>query len=336
MNKSAEIRLRTEQQELSVLSAFAAKSGETTRARPEEECPIRTAYQRDRDRILHSKPFRRLKHKTQVYIAPAGDHYRTRMTHSLEVSQICRTIGRALSLNEDLIEAIALGHDVGHTPFGHVGEQALADIVGSFEHNQQSLRTFSVLTDDGKGLNLTEDVLDGILHHTGCGMPQTLEGQVVRIGDRIAYLCHDFDDALRAGLMTLDDLPEKVRQVLGETSSSMITAMVTDMIETSCQSPRIANSAQVAEAMQAFRDIMFEKLYNSDHLMKERFKGRMIIERLYEHCLGNPNIMPVEFLTRTQGDVGRAVLDYLAGCTDNHAIFLFEEIFIPRSSPKAR
>jgi dGTPase len=253
------------------------------------------------------------------------------MTHSLEVSQICRTIGRALRLNEDLIEAIALGHDVGHTPFGHVGEQALANIVGFFEHNRQSLRTFTVLTGDGKGLNLTEAVLDGILHHTGGGMPQTLEGQVVRTGDRIAYLCHDFDDALRAGLMTVEDLPKRVRGVLGEVSGTMITAMVTDMIEASWQSPEISMSPPILAAMQEFRQVMFDRIYNGPHLMKERFKGKMIIDELYRYCRSNPDILPEEFLQWTEGDVERAVIDYLAGCTDNHAIYLFEEIFLPRS-----
>ncbi|MCL1919373.1 MAG: deoxyguanosinetriphosphate triphosphohydrolase [Peptococcaceae bacterium] len=331
MDPQTDIRKRTEHQEYETLSLYAAKSAEAVRVRSEEECPIRTSYQRDRDRIIHSKPFRRLKHKTQVYIAPAGDHYRTRMTHSLEVSQICRTIGRGLRLNEDLIEAIALGHDVGHTPFGHVGEQALAEIVGSFRHNEQSLRTFTILTGDGKGLNLTEAVLEGILHHTGGGMPQTLEGQVVRMGDRIAYLCHDFDDALRAGLMTAEDLPKGVREVLGAAPSSMITAMVTDMIETSWQSSQIAMSSKILTAMQEFRQVMFTKIYNGSHLARERFKGKAIIDELYTYCCNTPSILPEEFLLWTHGDVERAVIDYLAGCTDNHAISLFEEIFIPRS-----
>jgi len=194
------IRERTEKEEYERLSPLASKSAEAKRARDEVECSIRTKFQRDRDRILHSKPFRRLKHKTQVYIAPQGDHYRTRMTHSLEVAQICRTIGRGLKLNEDLIEAIALGHDVGHTPFGHVGEEALASIIGHFEHNEQSVRIFFVLSGNGEGINLTEEVLDGILHHTGEGVPKTLEGQKVKTGERIAYLCNVYDDVLRARL----------------------------------------------------------------------------------------------------------------------------------------
>ncbi|MCL1852079.1 MAG: deoxyguanosinetriphosphate triphosphohydrolase [Peptococcaceae bacterium] len=334
MNPGTCIRQQTEQQEYAILSPYAAKSAEATRVRPEEGCPIRTSYQRDRDRVLHSKPFRRLKHKTQVYIAPAGDHYRTRMTHSLEVAQICRTVGRALRLNEDLIEAIALGHDVGHTPFGHVGEQALAEIVGSFEHNRQSLRTFTVLTADGQGLNLTEAVLDGILHHTGDGKPNTLEGQIVRVGDRIGYLCHDFDDAVRAGYMSLTDLPGQVRDILGETSREMITSMTTDMIQASWQKPAIAMSPPVYAAMGEFRQVMFDKIYNSGLLLRERFKGKMIIRELFKYCRDNPGVLPEGFLRWADGDVVLAVTDYLAGCTDNHAISLFQEIFIPRSEYK--
>jgi dGTPase len=212
-----------------------------------------------------------------------------------------------------------------------VGEQALAEIVGSFKHNAQSLRTFTVLTGDGEGLNLTEAVLDGILHHTGEGTPRTLEGQVVRLGDRIAYLCHDFDDALRAGLMTAQDLPAGVREVLGVTSSSMITAMVTDMVAASWQSPHIAMSAKMMTAMQEFRQVMFTTIYHGPHLVRERFKGKTILDGLYTYCRKTPSLLPKEFLLWTGGDVERAVIDYLAGCTDNHAISLFEEIFIPRS-----
>ena len=233
MRKYSNIRQRTEAEEHERLSEYAAKSDQAVREHEEKECDIRTKFQRDRDRILHSKPFRRLKHKTQVYIAPRGDHYRTRMTHSLEVAQICRTIGRALRLNEDLIEAIAIGHDVGHTPFGHVGEEALARLIGHFEHNEQSIRVFKVLTGQGQGLNLTCEVLDGILHHTGEGTPSSLEGQIVRIGDRIAYLCHDFDDALMAGILHREELPAEVKDVLGNNSSEMITTMVADMIVSS-------------------------------------------------------------------------------------------------------
>lgn len=223
------VRERIEEQEYENLSVWAAKSREARRKQPMEECPFRTKFQRDRDRILHSKSFRRLKHKTQVYIV-AGDHYRTRMTHSLEVSQISRTIARGLRLNEDLTEAIALGHDVGHTPFGHAGEAAMAELTGHFTHNEQSLRVVEFLERSGQGLNLTFEVKDGIVNHTGNVLPKTLEGRIVRTADRIAYLCHDYDDSLRAGLLRPGDLPAAVYERLGEDTSHMITSMVSDMI----------------------------------------------------------------------------------------------------------
>jgi len=324
------IRERTEQEEYARLSPFAAKSAEAHRAREEQECAIRTKFQRDRDRILHSKPFRRLKHKTQVYIAPAGDHYRTRMTHSLEVSQICRTIGRGLQLNEDLIEAIALGHDVGHTPFGHVGEEALRQIIGHFEHNEQSIRLLTRLAGEGKGLNLTEPVLDGILHHTGQGTPRTLEGQIVKTGDRIAYLCHDYDDALRARLLKPEDLPGCVREILGDSPSAMITAMVVDMIDASAGQDKIRQSPGVAGAMAEFRSFMFARVYNSAALREERRKGQYIIQALYHYYLANPAALPPNYLEWAQGDLSQAVVDYVSGLTDNYAIRLFQELFVPR------
>jgi dGTPase len=330
-NKNVEsIRARTEKEEYFRLSPFAAKSAEGRRAAPEEECDIRTRFQRDRDRILHSKPFRRLMHKTQVYIAPKGHHYRTRMTHSLEVAQIFRTICRGLQLNEDLIEAIALGHDVGHTPFGHVGEEVLASLNGHFEHNEQSLRVLTVLTGNGKGMNLTEEVLDGILHHTGEGIPRTLEGQIVKTGDRIAYLCHDYDDALRAGLLTPDDLPAGVCKIIGINTSEMITTMVTDMITASEGKERILLSGEVAEAMGEFRSFMFERVYLSSLLKEERSKGRLILGILFEYYLNQPEALPPEYLEWAGGDLRRAVTDYTAGLTDNYAISTFKSIFIPR------
>lgn len=324
------IRERTEKEEYERLSPLAAKSAEALRLREEQECSIRTKFQRDRDRILHSKPFRRLKHKTQVYIAPTGDHFRTRMTHSLEVAQICRTIGRGLKLNEDLIEAIALAHDVGHTPFGHVGEEALASLVGHFEHNEQSVRICSILTNDGQGMNLTQEVLDGILHHTGDGVPQTLEGQIVKIGDRIAYLCHDYDDALRAGLIKPEELPVRVRQVLGSTTSQMITSMVVDMIEASKKEARVTLSVRIAEAVQIFREFMFERVYLCDALWEERRKGRLIVEILFEHYMKYPYLLPDGYLEWAEGDLQRAVVDYISGLTDNYAITTFKRFFIPR------
>lgn len=324
------IRERTEAEEDRRLAPYAARSALAQRSRAEEECTIRTKFQRDRDRILHSKPFRRLKHKTQVYIAPTGDHYRTRMTHSLEVAQICRTIGRGLRLNEDLIEAIALGHDVGHTPFGHVGEEALAAIIGHFEHNEQSVRIFAVLTGNGQGLNLTEEVLDGILHHTGPGIPRTLEGQVVKTGDRIAYLCHDYDDALRAGLLKADDLPVKVRKILGTSTGQMITTMVTDMITASEGREQICLSPEVVAAMQEFRAFMFDQVYLSSLLTEERGKGRMIVEILFDYFCKHPEVLPPEYLQWAAGSLQRAVTDYIAGLTDNYAISTFKHFFIPR------
>lgn len=326
------IRERTEREEWEWLSPLAAKSSEALRERKEEECNIRTTFQRDRDRILHSKPFRRLKHKTQVYIAPSGDHYRTRMTHSLEVAQICRTIGRGLSLNEDLIEGIALGHDVGHTPFGHVGEEALRKIIGHFEHNEQSIRILTVLTGDGKGINLTRPVLDGILNHTGAGIPFTLEGQIVKTGDRIAYLCHDYDDALRARLLCPEDLPENVIRVLGQTPSRMITTMVVDMIESSKNREQIRQSEPVAQAMADFRRFMFERVYNSQTLREERLKGEYVVQALFHYYTDHIEKLPEEYITWANGSVEQAVVDYISGLTDNYAIDLFQSYFVPRNA----
>lgn len=330
MKNYLNIRQRTEAEEYERLSVFAAKSAQAGREREEQECDIRTKFQRDRDRILHSKPFRRLKHKTQVYIAPQGDHYRTRMTHSLEVAQICRTIGRGLKLNEDLIEAIALGHDVGHTPFGHVGEEVLARIIGHFEHNEQSIRVFKVLTGQGQGLNLTNEVLDGILHHTGEGMPATLEGQIVRIGDRIAYLCHDFDDSLMAGILHREELPQEVKNVLGNNTSEMITTMVADMILSSEGKNIISQSEKVKSAMKCFRSFMFEQVYLADDLSEERNKGSLIVEILYDYYLKHPEILSDNSLRWAEGDLQRAAVDYVSGLTDNYAISTFKKIFIPR------
>lgn len=323
------IRERTEEDE-ERLSEYAARSKMALRERREEECPIRTKFQRDRDRILHSKPFRRLKHKTQVYIAPSGDHYRTRMTHSLEVSQICRTIGRGLQLNEDLIEAIALGHDVGHTPFGHVGEEALQKIIGHFEHNEQSIRIMKVLARDGLGLNLTKPVLDGVLNHTGEGIPFTLEGQIVKTGDRIAYLCHDYDDALRAGLLSQEDLPQNVKKILGGKPSVMISNMVVDMIEASKGRSQIRQTLEVGGAMNEFRQFMFVKVYNSAALREERRKGQYIVQALFDYYIKNIEKLPSSYLAWAEDDKTQAVVDYISGLTDNYAIDLFTTLFIPR------
>lgn len=324
------IRERTEELEELYLSPYALQSKTARRDRKEEGCPIRTAFQRDRDRILHSKSFRRLKHKTQVYISP-GDHYRTRMTHSLEVAQIARTIARALRLNEDATEAMALGHDVGHTPFGHSGEYALRKLIGHYNHNEQSLRMVEYLEKNGKGLNLTKEVRDGILCHTGAQMPQSLEGKVVRISDRIAYLCHDYDDSLRAGLIHLDEVPKEILQVIGSMPADMITAMVTDVIATSATLADVAQSATIKQAMDDFRDFMFRNVYHSAALQPDRDRATYVINTLFQHFHSHHGEMPEEFrIGIDRWGLEQTVADYIAGLTDVYAIELFEEIFIPR------
>lgn len=323
------IRERIEAQEYKILSSFASKSREAVRMNNEEFCDFRTAFQRDRDRIIHSKAFRRLKHKTQVYISP-GDHYRMRMTHSLEVAQISRTIARGLMLNEDLTEAIALGHDVGHTPFGHAGEYALRDIIGHYNHNEQSLRVVEHLERSGQGLNLTVDVKDGILNHTGPNKPFTLEGNIIRFGDRIAYLCHDYDDGIRARMIKPVDLPEQVSRVLGTNPSTMITVMVSDIITTSSGISEICMSNNVQKAMEKFREFMFDKIYHSADLEPDRKKAKYVVQKLYEYFMANPRSLPQEFLEREdKWGLQQTVVDYIAGLTDMYAINLFEQLFIP-------
>lgn len=322
------IRQQIEDREEAILSPRAAKSRLAVRDHELEPDPLRTAFQRDRDRIIHSKCFRRLKHKTQVYIAP-GDHYRTRMTHTLEVGQISRTIARALNLNEDLVEAIAMGHDVGHTPFGHVGEYALRDVVGHFNHNEQSLRMVEVLENNGAGLNLTAEVRDGILGHTGPHIPKTLEGQIVRTADRIAYLCHDFDDAQRAGMLDIKDLPLEVRQHFGTTPSQLITAMVMDMVESSMDQDRISMSKQTEDTMNLFRRFMFEKVYMAPDLIPDRNKGAYVVKHLFGYFMEHPDQM--EETAHVNGFYStQDVVDYVAGLTDNYAIELFKKLFIPK------
>ena len=323
------VRERLEEQEDALLSPLAARSREAARSHPMEECPFRTKFQRDRDRILHSKSFRRLKHKTQVYIV-AGDHYRTRMTHSLEVAQISRTIARALRLNEDLTEAIALGHDVGHTPFGHAGEAVVEEITGHFAHNEQSLRMVEILERGGHGLNLTGAVRDGILNHTGKGLPTTFEGRIVRIADRIAYLCHDYDDSIRAGLLTPEELPAEVRAAFGTDTSAMITSMVSDMIISSEACGDAVLSPQVQRVMDAFRAFMFERIYHSKTLAHERAQAGFVLRALMDHFTVYFHTLPHEFIAREE-KWGReqCVVDYVAGLTDSYAVALFREIYIP-------
>ena len=323
------VRERTEELEYQILSPLAAKSREAKRKQPMVECDFRTKFQRDRDRILHSKCFRRLKHKTQVYII-SGDHYRTRMTHSLEVAQISRTIARGLRLNEDLAEAIALGHDVGHTPFGHAGEAAMEKLIGHFAHNEQSLRVVEYLERGGQGLNLTFETKDGIVNHTGKNLPKTLEGRIVRTADRIAYLCHDYDDSLRAGMLSPEDLPKEVYDHFGMDTSHMITSMVSDMILSSMGQEDIRMSPPVKQTMDVFRTFMFEQIYHSKALKKERDQAEFVLKALFEYFMEHFEALPSEFSRQAmQWDRRQAVTDYVAGLTDSYAVQLFDSIFMP-------
>ena len=336
------VRSRLEHREES-LSHFASRSYQGKgRALEEIPSPLRTEYQRDRDRILHSKSFRRLKHKTQVFIAPQGDHYVTRLTHTLEVSQIARTISRALGLNEDLTEAISLGHDLGHTAFGHVGEDVLNELVpGGFVHAAQSLRTVDSLEKDGNGLNLTSEVRQGIVSHSkprgdflaGIRDDLTLEGQVVRISDAVAYLNHDLGDAFRAGLLSITDLPPVVRDVLGERHSQRIDVMVTDIVASSWditesangEAPLITMSPLVREAVYALREFLFDRVYQADHIGAEAKLARGIIELIYDHFINHEAEIPQEYRVSGIG-VEKSVSDYIAGMTDHYAIRLSQKI----------
>ncbi len=330
-----EIRFYTEELEEKLLSPYACRSKNSRgRRRPEEPCRVRTAFQRDRDRIIHSKSFRRLKGKTQVFIIPEGDHYRTRLTHTLEVAQIARTAAKALRLNEDLTEAIALGHDLGHTPFGHVGEEALAEVLaGGFKHNEQSLRVVDEL-EGGSGLNLTWEVRDGILNHTGPTLPATLEGQIVKICDRIAYINHDIDDAIRGGILTLSDLPADCLKVLGRTHRERINTMVTDLIMNSWEKPVIGMSPLVWEATDALRTFLFENVYIGSEAKREASKARHVVQYLFTHLARHPHLLPAEHRQRVEFfGVERAVCDYIAGMTDQYAIAQFAKLFIPKAFP---
>ena len=305
------------------LSPLAVRSYETRgRAHEEEEeCRLRTPFQRDRDRIVHSKSFRRLKHKTQVFIDPRGDHYRTRLTHTLETAGISRTVARALRLNEDLTEAIAVGHDLGHPPFGHTGEaaldQALSERFGrSFRHNEQSLRVVELLERDGRGLNLTVEARDGILHHTGPGKPATLEGKIVRLVDRVAYINHDIDDAIRAGLLGADELPEDEIALLGERGSRRIDTLVHDLVETSSEAGDILQSDEIGRAMQNLRTFMFERVYLGPQAEEQRQTATETIQRIFAYYVEHPGELPAD----RPGDVSERVTDYVAGMTDRFAL----------------
>ena len=320
-----------EHRRLNPLAAFADESKGRPRPEGERENDVRTCFQRDIDRIVHSKAFRRLMHKTQVFLSPEGDHYRTRMTHTIEVARISRTITTALGLNTDLAEAIAMGHDLGHTPFGHAGEEALTRCLGEpFYHNQQSLRVVDLLERDGQGLNLTYEVRMGILGHTGPHIPETLEGQVVRWSDRIAYVNHDIDDAIRAGIITNDDIPREISNVLGHNHSQRINALVIDMIRTSREAGAVVLSPQVEQALDQLRSFMFERVYRNPVAKGQESKAKDMLQRLFDYYIQNPQAMPADFQPQLSFDgMERTVCDYIAGMTDNYAVDKFTEIFIP-------
>lgn len=329
------IRENMELREMEMLSPFAAKSRESRgRERQEEECDVRTVFQRDRDRILHSKAFRRLKDKTQVFLAPHGDHYRNRLTHTLEVSQIARTIAKALRLNEDLVEAIALGHDLGHTPFGHAGERALNEIhPDGFAHYIQSVRVAQVLEKKGKGLNLSWEVCDGILNHRSSGKPATLEGQIVRFSDKIAYIHHDMDDAQRAGLLSEDDIPITLRMLLGFTTRERLNTFVHDIIRNSEGCDSIQMSVEIQEGLNDLRSLMFRNVYRNHVATKEEEKAVNMIKELYTYYTENPEAMPEEYrmFYHSQGENrAQIVCDYLSGMTDQYSMEKFREIYIPK------
>jgi dGTPase len=338
------IRQQTEEIEKKVLHPKACLSSESKgRLRPEREDPLRTCFQRDRDRIIHSKSFRRLKHKTQVFLAPKGDHYRTRLTHVLEVAQIARTIARALRLNEDLTEATALSHDLGHTPFGHAGEAILREIhPGGFDHYKQSLRVVDFLEQDGKGLNLTHEVRNGIVKHSkGKGLiippskaarATTLEGQVVRVSDIIAYVNHDLDDALRAGVLKKSDIPKKVTGTLGDNHSKRIDTMVKDFIACSQKTDleELAMSKKISSATYMLRDFLFEQVYESDKIISEFKKGKKILHDLYNYYLDHMEEVFVAIPKEEKLNKHRIVCDFIAGMTDSFALMTYERLFLPQ------
>ena len=327
------VKERTEKMEKSLLSPYASLAQNSRgRKQAEEECTLRTVYQRDRDRIIHCKSFRRLKHKTQVFLSPEGDHYRTRLTHTLEVSQIARTVSRALRLNEDLTEAISLGHDLGHTPFGHAGERALNDLMpGGFRHYEQSVRVVEKLEKNGEGLNLTFEVRDGILCHTKGEEAKTLEGRVVRLADRIAYINHDIDDAVRAGVLSERDIPLQATALLGTRRTARINTLVHSLVDNSRDNV-IAMAPDIHAAFSKLHDFMYEYVYCNSYAKAEEKKVPELVERLYRYFVRHPKRLPEDLqqIAKEEG-TARAVCDYIAGMTDHFAVHLFSEIFIPKS-----
>ena len=316
------------------LGPRAARAERAVRERPEDQDPLRTAFQRDRDRILHTTSFRRLKHKTQVFVAPAGDHYRTRLTHTLEVSALSRTVARCLELNEDLVEAIAMGHDLGHAPFGHAGEAALDELLRErhgrrFEHNVQSLRVVDVLERQGRGLNLTLEVRDGILQHTGSGRPATLEGQIVRLMDRVAYVNHDIEDALRAGILSPADLPGDEVAALGDTTSRRLTTLVADAVEASRDADAIRQSPDVGAAFLRLRAFMFRSVYLAPPASLEAERARGVVRALFERVHDRPELLPPS----DEPDLVARATDFVAGMTDRYALRAYSDAFMPREGP---
>lgn len=330
------IREKQEQWEVQYLSPYAALSKNSRgRDRYEPQCDIRPVYQRDRDRILHSKSFRRLKHKTQVFLTPQGDHYRTRLTHTLEVSQNARTIAKALRLNEDLVEAMALGHDLGHTPFGHAGERALNSLCSKgFGHYEQSVRVVEKLENGGRGLNLTYEVRDGIRNHRTAGRPGTLEGKIVRLSDKIAYINHDIDDAIRAGILVAEDIPREYTEVLGNSTSQRLDIMIHDIVKNSEGKADILMSSHVENAMSGLRKFMFANVYTNPKAKSEEQKAQDMLEHLFSFYKEHPEKMSEEFVDMLENrgeSLEDVVCDYISGMTDQYAIQKFQEYFVPRS-----
>ncbi|MBE5879663.1 MAG: deoxyguanosinetriphosphate triphosphohydrolase [Lachnospiraceae bacterium] len=329
------IREKLEQYEKVYLSPYATLSMNSKgRLKPEEQCDIRPVFQRDRDRIIHSKAFRRLKDKTQVFLTPEGDHYRTRLTHTLEVSQNARTIAKALRLNEDLVEAIALGHDLGHTPFGHAGERALNMVCPfGFSHNEQSVRTVDLFERDGTGLNLTYEVRDGILNHQTSSMPATLEGKIVRLSDKIAYFHHDMDDAIRGGILKEADIPLEIGKVLGYTTGERLDRFIHDIVTESTDKNDIVMSPEVEAGMKALRSFMFEHVYENKEAKSEESKAEVLIITLYEYYLSHLEKLPADLIRLHENGEPkeRVVCDYIAAMTDRFAIAQYDELFIPQT-----
>lgn len=327
------IRETIEQNERMFLSPYAVCAADSRgRLRDEPQCQVRTVFQRDTGRIIHSAAFRRLKHKTQVFLSPDGDHYRTRLTHTLEVSQIARTIARALRLNEDLTEAIAVGHDLGHPPFGHAGERMLRRLCpDGFEHNEHSLRVVDRIEKDGEGLNLSYEVRNGILRHTGGVPAATLEGRIIQLSDRIAYINHDIDDAIHAGVLTDDSIPPEIRAVLGSSYTERINTLVVDIITNSQDKPALYMSREVEAAMDSLRDYLFDAVYRNPYVKGEERKAENMIAALYEFYRNEPELMPMQYIeTSFRENVDRAVCDYIAGMSDTYAVSQYRDNFIPK------